>query len=378
MKILLIQTKAKELQIVEDSLKHSQYQIFNACSVKQAVSYLAEHQFNLVITLNILGKVSGLDFLKAIQKKFPKAARFIVDNSNEEQDDSFDISQVAHASFSLPISGPQIKTSIHNICVQQSSITSKSIVHAVKNAKTLPSPPKVYLQLNHILQSKSVDSEQIAKIVAQDPALTAKVLQFSNSAFINKGQPIVSITDAITRMGVEMLSAIVMTAELFVHESSIEGFSIENEQQHSLATAKLAASLVKPELKQQAMIAGLLHDIGKLVLFEIDKELSQRYFNQCNTTTDNMLLERKIFNCDHSQVGAYLLHTWSFSFELIQAITHHHDSKALRDSNFGAAQAVYVANKLLHDQAICPEFIQHFKLENTLDSLKKRAEKFAA
>ena len=234
------------------------------------------------------------------------------------------------------------------------------------------------MQLSHILNSRSVDSDQIADIVSQDPALAAKVLQFSNSAFLNKGKAIVSISDAVTRMGVEMLSAIVMTAELFTKQSNVEGFSIEKKQQHGLATAKLAASLVKPELKQQALIAGLLHDIGKLVLFEIDAVLSQRFFKQRSTTQDNALLERRIFNCDHSQVGAYLLHTWSFCYEIIHAVTHHHDSKALLADSFGISQAVYTANKLLHDQPLCPVFVAHFKLENTLSHLKKRAEKFAA
>ena len=73
MKVLLIQSQANELQSIEESLRQTQYQVFNACTIKQALSHLAQQQFNLIICLSHLGsplgKVSGLDFLKAIQKK---------------------------------------------------------------------------------------------------------------------------------------------------------------------------------------------------------------------------------------------------------------------------------------------------------------------
>ncbi len=373
MKILLISSKAKELQAIADNFSTKNCSVITAVGVKPALKLLASQQFNIVVTLAKLSNVSGIELFKAIQKKFPRIARFIVNNTNE--DIALAASQVAHCQLSLPIDLLKLKGSIATVGHNNASITQKSIVLAVKNAKTLPSPPKVYLQLNHILQSKNVDSEKIADIISQDPALAAKVLQFSNSAFIAKGNPINSITEAITRMGVEMLSCIVMTAELFVENNNSHGYSIEDEQKHSLVTAKLASSLVKPELKQSAMIAGLLHDIGKLVLYELDEKLSRDFFNERNDKVDNILLEQKMFNCDHCHVGAYLLHTWSFPYPLIEAISAHHTPEKLLSKTFGIAQAVYVADKLLREIPLDPSFIKHYKLDKTIDLLTQRAQK---
>lgn len=376
MKILLIANTAKELHIIEESFSSRTCTVVNATSVKTALAMLAKHQFSIIICMAELGKVSGLELLRAVGKKFSRPARFLVNNATS--DISLEASQVAHSILAYPIDVAKLKTKIKNVGSQNTAITKKSIISAVKSVKTLPSAPKVYMQLNHILQSKHVDSDKIADIITQDPALAAKVLQFSNSAFIAKGNAINSITEAITRMGVEMLSCIVMTAELFVYKPSFQGFSIEDEQQHSLATAKFAASLVKPALKQQAMIAGLLHDIGKLVLFDIDPALTKRFFQEQSHSTDNILLERRMFNCDHCAVGAFLLHVWSFPYDLIAAITDHHEPKKLLSSDFGVSQAVYVANKLIKDQKMDAEFIDHYKLEKTLDALTKRAEKYRA
>ena len=130
----------------------------------------------------------------------------------------------------------------------------------------------------------STDSAKIGQIISQDPALSAKVLQFANSSALSRGKALNSITDAITKMGVDTLSCIVMTAELFAYEPNIADFSIEKEQLHCLAVARLAASLVEPSLKQDALMAGLLHGIGKLVLFEINPALTKKFF-QTQTPT---------------------------------------------------------------------------------------------
>ena len=250
-----------------------------------------------------------------------------------------------------------------------------SSLKSVAKVKALPSPPKVYMQLNAVLKETSTDSSKIAKIVQQDPALTAKVLQFSNNTFATTGKPMMNISDAITKMGIDTLCCIVMTAELFSYNPKIKDFSILDEQLHCLATAKLAASMVKPELKQDAMIAGLLHDLGKVVLFEVNENSTALFFKHRIKDGNNMALENKVFAIDHCHVGGYLLHTWGFSYQIIEAIILHHRPEKLLQKGFGIAQAVYLANILVHKQQPAPEFIEHYKLEGVIDALARRAEK---
>jgi len=260
-----------------------------------------------------------------------------------------------------------------SISAMTEAITKKVIVKAVASVKTLPSPPKVYLQLNALLQEANTDSQKCADVITQDPALAAKVLQFSNSSFLVNGKALTNITDAITKMGLDTLCCIVMTSELFSYKPDIENYSIVNEQLHSLAVARLAASLVKPELKQETMLAGLLHDLGKIVLYEINPKLTQTFFKHRDKSKDNIALEQKVFNTDHCHISGYLLHTWKFSSSVIEAVLLHHSPKKLLRKNFGIAQAIYVANQLIHEKELDENFVEHFKLTPLLEKLTKRA-----
>lgn len=255
------------------------------------------------------------------------------------------------------------------------AITKKVIVKAVASVKTLPSPPKVYLQLNALLQEAHNDSQKFADIITQDPALAAKVLQFSNSSFMVNGKALTNIADAITKMGLDTLCCIVMTSELFSYQPKIDNYSIINEQLHSLAVARLAASLVKPELKQETMLAGLLHDLGKLVLYEINPKLTQTFFKHKEQAKDNIALEQKVFGTDHCHIGGYLLHTWNFSPSVIEAVVLHHAPEKLLRKSFGIAQATYLANQLICEQTLDEKFIEHFKLTPLLEKLTARAAK---
>jgi HD-like signal output (HDOD) protein len=133
--------------------------------------------------------------------------------------------------------------------------------------------------------------------------------------------------------------------------------------------------MVKVELKRDALLAGLLHDIGKIVLFEMDVKLTKKYFQYRVKSANNNALEQKVFGTDHNHIGGYLLHMWSFSYHLIEAVVMHHRPEKLLKKSFGIAQAVYLADMLLREQQPEPKFIEHFKLESVLESLEKRAAK---
>ena len=126
----------------------------------------------------------------------------------------------------------------------------------------------------------------------------------------------------------------------------------------------------------QALLAGLLHDIGKLILFEIDKELTLKYFDNQARTTSDVELEKRIFSTDHSQIGGYLLHVWSFPYHIIDAVLLHHNPNKLLKQRFGIAQAVYLANALLKEQEPSLAFVKHYQLEEKLDKLKLKAQRF--
>ena len=375
MRILLVDSPTHELAQVKHCFQQSGWQVATVHNAFAAIDALAKTKFDILISLLTLPKVDGADLLKAVADKFPSIVRVLVNDGAETQAES-KLAQNSHLLYDLPLDIDKVNGAIARLSASKSAITKDAIVKAVANVKTLPSPPKVYMQLNAMLKNANTDSQKISEVIAQDPALAAKVLQFSNNALMSKGKSLTSIADAITKMGVDTLCCIVMTAELFSYEPDIQDFSIVQEQLHGLSTARLAASMVKPELKQETMLAGLLHDIGKLVLYEMNPKLTQEFFKQKSTKRDNIQLESKIFGTNHAHIGGYLLHIWSFSYVLIEALVLHHSPEKLLKKSFGVAQAVYAANKLIREQELDTAFVKHYKLESVMEKLQQRAEKF--
>ncbi|WP_085297820.1 HDOD domain-containing protein [Cognaticolwellia mytili] len=369
MKILLIDNLENQLLDLKQEMHRSRAKFAHVIGLHSAVSALSQHAFNIVVCAAEIDGSDGRAMLEMVAKKFPKVVRILIDNDESKPQG------IAHYCFAQPIESKTIINTISQLAGNNQAITKDIIVKTIASIKTLPSPPKVYMQLNAVLKNNSTDSHAIAKIIQQDPALTAKVLQFSNNTFATSGKPMMNISDAITKIGIDTLCCIVMTAELFSYNPKIKNFSILDEQLHCLATAKLTASLVKPELKQDAMIAGLLHDIGKVILFEVNEKSTDLFFKHRVNDGNNMALEHKLFAIDHCHVGGYLLHTWGFSYQVIEAVILHHTPNKLLQKSFGIAQAVYLANILIHKQEPATEFIEHYKLAGVIDALSRRAEK---
>lgn len=368
MKVLLIDNKANSLQPLNALFKQ---QLCQTASIKDpiaALKLLQKHNFDVVVVADNLAKTSVENLLKAISIKFPKVIRIAYLEAAQKP-----INQLAHYVFLSPLEPKELINTVLSFQNNHKVITKDIIVKSVAKVKTLPSPPKVYMQLNGILKKSNTDSDKIAEIITQDPALTAKVLQFTNNMFAQSDKPLTSISEAITKMGVDTLSCIVMTAEMFSYQPDIPNFSVAKEQLHALSTARFAATMVSQELKRDTLLAGLLHDIGKLVLFEIDKELTLKYFSNQARTKGGVELEKRIFSTDHCQVGGYLLHVWCFPYYLIDAILNHHAPEKLKNGTFGIPQAIYLANAIMNEQEVSSQFLAHFDLTERLDKLKEKA-----
>ncbi|WP_286262953.1 response regulator [Thalassotalea atypica] len=370
MKVLFVSDNHHDINLIKRIFARGSHQLTLSADAQEAEKLLISVCYDVIIAAEQQPVMSGSTLLNKVQHCCPNAIRILVAEQGIE-------CKAAHQHFTTPLNPSFIIEVIESFARSNSAITKKQIVSAVAGIKTLPSPPKVYMQLNSMLKDETTDSQKIAEVIIQDPALVAKVLHFANSSAMSKGKQIKSIPDAITKMGLDTLCCIVMTAELFAYEPDIEGFNLTEEQVHSLSVAKLAASIVKPELKLDALLAGLLHDLGKIVLFEIDPKLTKQYFKLKFTSTDNSPLERKIFSTDHCQIGGYLLHQWSFPYSIIEAVVLHHSPDKLLRKSFGVAQAVYLANKLIKQQDINDKFIEHFKLDTVIEKLELRAKKLS-
>jgi HD-like signal output (HDOD) protein len=163
------------------------------------------------------------------------------------------------------------------------------------------------------------------------------------------------VQDGIVLLGTNTLRALVLTAEAFAKFSprpTIDGFSIAELQLHSTLVASVAGAIVPagPE-RQDALTAGLLHDIGMLVLAGDDPRERERVIAMASSEQLPLhAIERREHGVTHADVGAYLLTLWGLPLAVVEAVAYHDEPSQLAEPSFDATAAVHIANALVHEQ----------------------------
>ncbi|HUI06936.1 MAG TPA: HDOD domain-containing protein [Verrucomicrobiae bacterium] len=206
----------------------------------------------------------------------------------------------------------------------------------IAKADLLPPAPAALTQLLTLLREPNADSSAIIDILAYDPSLTASVLRLSNSAFFAGRESVKDLYEAVMRLGfaqVYQLVAVVCGARSLV--PSRNGGSADNRLwTHSVSVA-LAAELLAKDLGAEpsaAFTAGLLHDIGKLVLSLALNGTSANVAHELDGDGHSPLeIEMKLLGVNHAQIGGRLLERWKLPENLVSAVRHHHQPNSARD-----------------------------------------------
>ncbi|MFK7814882.1 MAG: HDOD domain-containing protein [Gammaproteobacteria bacterium] len=228
---------------------------------------------------------------------------------------------------------------------------TKSLDELVSDANSLIAFPAVVSEFNNAVNQESTDSEKLGSILQVDPALTAKLLQLSNSAYFGTSIPVENVKDAIFRLGIKQTRDLVygICAKNSFNGITNDLITSEDFWKHSLICALSAREIAKSIKLHPAdtmFTAGLLHDIGDLVLFSFEPEKSAEAVAISLDEYDGMHqsdAERAIFKFDHTDVGGRLSHHWGLPEILRTCIANHH--KPGEQSQYAKQVAViHVAN----------------------------------
>jgi putative nucleotidyltransferase with HDIG domain len=212
----------------------------------------------------------------------------------------------------------------------------KLIVNRIHN---LPTPPLVFTQVNKVLKNPMTSAYQIGSIISEDPALSAKILKLTNSSFYGIPRTITSVKQAIIILGLDVVRSLVLSASVFdtfAKNYKIDKNYLDSFWRHSLSVASMARIISRtknfPSLleAEEAFSAGLLHDIGKLVIFSHlpDEFVMIRTAALKDRSRQTWEIENEILGFDHSMVGEFLAQKWNLPKELTYAIRYHHCPEA--------------------------------------------------
>jgi putative nucleotidyltransferase with HDIG domain len=225
------------------------------------------------------------------------------------------------------------------------------VLDSIVGLDDLPSLPAVVMELLSCIDQDDVDVSVLARKVSYDQALTAKTLRLANSSLYRLQVKVTTIQQAITFLGFQatrnLITAVAVTG--CFPPGLCPGFDDRAFWRHSIATAACARVLARRMRLNQdyAFTAGLLHDIGRLVLISQQPQRYQQVLAQRSTRDCHLLdAERAVLGVDHVAAGVALAQHWNFSDTMRQAIAHHHSPEAA-GAGF-LATIVHVANAIVH------------------------------
>ena len=222
----------------------------------------------------------------------------------------------------------------------------------ISTLRDLPALPAAVLDLLDMLGSESIDIGALAAKMSHDVALTAKTLRLANSSFYGVPRHVTTVTEATAVLGLRTVRAVVTAAALTgsFKSPACAGFDFKAFWRHSLSTAvgaQLVAKAVKADA-EAAFTAGLLHDIGQLVLATgFTRRYEQVLSQQAADDAPLRDTEAALLGTNHATVGALVAEHWRFPAQIVMAIGNHHALPGQSDSAV-LASVVHVADTLAH------------------------------
>ncbi|ABQ28333.1 HDOD domain-containing protein [Geotalea uraniireducens] len=207
---------------------------------------------------------------------------------------------------------------------------NKELETAIMTAGDLPTIPIVATKVMQLIESETATAEELARIVASDPAVAARVIKISNSSFYGCQRQIQTLSSAIVILGFNTLKSLVVAASV---KQVYKPFGLTEKMlwEHSFAAglaARIIAGNTRAANEEESFLAGLFHDIGKIIMNSLDKDKFQAVMQRCyNERISFEDAETSIYPFSHDEVGAYVIKKWNFPDALTNAILQHHKFK---------------------------------------------------
>jgi putative nucleotidyltransferase with HDIG domain len=229
---------------------------------------------------------------------------------------------------------------------------SVSVQSLVEDIGELVSLPEVVVKINELVNKTDASAAQIAQVISQDPAIASRILKVANSSMYGGQRQIDSITRAVTLLGTKQIRDLVLTTTAAKVFDGIPNdvISVEDFWHHSLYCALLAHELAKISKIVNAdtmFTAGLLHDIGHLVMFNRVPEESAASILltiQGELSMEPYQAEKQVLGFDHAEVGAALARQWGLPEILVSCIGFHHDLHSATEEHIAAVAHIHIAN----------------------------------
>ncbi|WP_165958546.1 HDOD domain-containing protein [Xanthomonas oryzae] len=338
-----------------------QWQAQQVADGNSAIEAAALSRFDAVIVAPILPDLTAATLLGQIRTLRPDTIRIaLIDAQNGQRTPPARIIGVAHRFLPMPLTPEVLLEAVTSLEELRDLLSNPRLRAAIGRIEKLPSPPHLYLSLMHALEGDDgADATDIAKLIAGDPAIAAKVLQLCNSALFSGGRSITDLRTAVTRLGVATLRDLVLASEVFSVQT-LTPTERNAMQRRALLSSRLAAKVLPPTSAELGSTAALLADIGLLLPGVRDEREPPA------DGADERL--------GHTEAGAYLLGLWGLPMPIIEAVAFHRHPQRSSLRSFWVTGAVHVATALASGESVDEEYLTKVGVIARLPSWREQAD----
>lgn len=362
--ILFVMEKSEALDALRVMLEKEQIQTKVLTSGEAALEALEIEKSDMVIADAQLPNDDGFEILAEVKKQFPEVLRIAMCTYSDSRKALGAIeNNVIKLSFYKPWNDQELVVKIAKLFELEHNLNDKNILGLINNIDELPTVPILYNELSTLIE-EDVSIDEIAKKLEEDQSISSKILKVANSAFY--GAKTGSIIQAIMYIGLINVKNIVLTNSIFSNvrmDATTQKHLWDHVSLSNKMLTQLYVKILGKKLPNQFASAGLLHDIGKVVILNSYGETYKEIITE-NEDTDTSIksLESKYLGVNHQEIGGYLLNWWDIPIPIVEAALYHHDPLNDVVINRELVMMVHLANyytwKMIHH-----DHSEHLNLE---------------
>lgn len=348
MRILFVDDEPRVLEALERSLFDlpADWEIECLPSGAEAIARLAQTPFDVIVSDMRMPGMSGAELLHRVSVAHPSVVRIILSGyTGEEQ--TLDATPVAHQWLSKPCSAQAVAATVARVNLLRETV-GPELRSAAGGIGQLASLPRLYQELQRVLENPLGSAEMIVEVVEQDPAMCAKALQLANSSFFCRNGDARDVRSAVSRIGVRILQALALEIGVFgAAPSGLRAEDLATLQRTAMRRALLARAIAPPAMRDTSFLAALLCDVGVQVTAGMKPDAMRRALARVAGGASLSDGEAAEGLPPHPLAGAYLLGLWGLPEPIVNAVAQHHEGRGTRPGPAVVGDVVHAASALI-------------------------------
>ncbi|MEN8189166.1 MAG: response regulator [Thermodesulfobacteriota bacterium] len=323
----------------------------------EALDIMARQSYDIVISDMRMPGMDGAELLKQVKKQYPNTIRMMLTGQADDESVLRTVG-VVHQFLAKPCESEDLKLTLARVSVLHDLLADEQLKSMISSVDSLPSLPATYVRLQEIISDSDCSIADVGALIEEDVAMSAKVLQLVNSAFFGLFRHIDSPSRAVSLLGLETIKGLALGVQVFSKmQATSKLMPVDLLFSHCMAVGSLARKIavaagVEKQVADDCFIAGILHDVGKLLFLVNMAEAYDEVLNRTGPETSLHEAEIQALQADHGVVGAYLIGLWGLPGQVVEAICFHHRLEEYPMEAFTPALAIHLADTLYHQY--CP------------------------